>query len=206
MRIDLGVSRGYTNVHGHLIANWPRGEGPLWEFIREFIKQHEGARSDHPRDKGGLTVWGISSRFWPGVFRQVDGSSDSLDTACRWYWARYAVGGGLIRLNEISLAQFLFNMMINLSRASAVKMLQRVVNKLNARHGYRRLNVDGILGPNTARAVNRLSMYSVLPRLADLQEEYYRSRPRDQQEAFLKGWLNRIALTEARVLSGASLV
>lgn len=42
----------------------------------DFIFKWEGYRSDHPNDPGGLTIFGLSSRYYPGEVAEMSGAPE----------------------------------------------------------------------------------------------------------------------------------
>lgn len=165
----------------------------------------EGGFVDHPADKGGPTIWGITE----AVARR-QGYLDRMDkmprkVAAAIYQRLYWLAPGLDRLHQIApkVAEELFDTGVNMGTATAIGFLQRALNALN-RNGrdYGDIIVDRKIGPITLRALEAYllkrgaSGEAVLTKAIDaLQGAYYvrlaESRP--AQEAFLYGWLaNRI--------------
>lgn len=67
-----------------MIANFNR--------TMDFILKWEGYMSDHPSDPGGLTLWGIASKFWPEEVKKMEGMDKeasrkyALDFYKEQYW------------------------------------------------------------------------------------------------------------------------
>ena len=163
----------------------------------------EGGFVDHPADKGGPTIWGITE----AVARR-QGYLDRMDrmprkVAAAIYQRRYWLAPGLDKLHQIApkVAEELFDTGVNMGTATAIGFLQRTLNALN-RNGrdYGDIIVDRKIGPITLRALEAFllkrgaSGEAVLTKAIDaLQGAYYvrlaESRP--AQEAFLYGWLTK---------------
>lgn len=61
----------------------------------EFVLKWEGGRSEHPKDPGGLTIYGISQKSYPKEVAQMDAlwkqgkKSEALEIAKKIYKANY---------------------------------------------------------------------------------------------------------------------
>lgn len=162
----------------------------------------EGEFSDHPGDRGGATMYGITERVarangYMGEMREMP-LSVAQSIYKRQYW-------DTLKLDEISEASFvvaceLFDTSVNMGVGTAGKFLQRAINVLTPGG----VEVDGVVGPMT---VDRLRGYLakrgaegevvLLRALNALQgARYVEIGERDaSQEAFTYGWfLNRVAM------------
>lgn len=161
----------------------------------------EGGYVNHPDDRGGETIWGITV----GTARRYGYTGRMRDMtraqAVDIYRAQYWTGPGFDRLSDLSeaVAEELFDTGVNMGPAVASTMLQRSLNALN-RQGkdYADLKVDGDVGPATRTA---LSAYLkargkegdgvLLKALNALQGERYieLAEKRQANESFVYGWL-----------------
>lgn len=116
----------------------------------------EGGFVDHPVDKGGPTIWGITE----AVARR-QGYLDRMDrmprtVAAAIYQRLYWLAPGLDRLHQTApkVSEELFDTGVNMGTATAVGFLQRALNALN-RNGrdYSDITVDRKIGPIMLRAV-----------------------------------------------------
>lgn|SRR5512139_255189 len=165
----------------------------------------EGGYSNHPADRGGETMYGITSRVarangYHGPMREMP-----LEVAHRIYKSQYWDTINLDAIDQLSeyIAEELFDTGVNMGVGVAAKFLQRSLNVLN-REGadFPDLEVDGVVGPVTIAALKEYlhrrgdQGLVVLIRLLDgLQAvRYVEIAERDHsQEAFMFGWvLNRI--------------
>ena len=155
----------------------------------------EGGYSNNPSDSGGETYRGISRKNWPkwSGWAAIDLHKEELDfpggldkditlqgLVIAFYRVNFWQYGGL---NDQDLADKVFDLSVNIGKAHAVKILQKLVGT----------NQDGIYGPNTERLANLHPQGSLSSAIRVAAEEYHRqvvqSHPEDA--AFLKGWLRR---------------
>jgi len=167
----------------------------------EGVLGREGGYVNHPDDRGGETIWGITvgtaRRFgYAGAMRTMTRAQ-----AIEIYRAQYWTAPGFDRIATLSerIAEELFDTGINMGPAVASTMLQRCLNALN-RQGkdYADLKVDGDVGPATIRALGAFLRIRgkegeavILKGLNGLQAERYISlaEGRAANESFVYGWL-----------------
>jgi lysozyme family protein len=92
-------------------------------------------------------------------------------------------------IKPAKLAVRLFDLSVNLSKRTAVRLLQETVNFL----GAERISEDGEFGQQTLTAVNHLSIYNddiVYKVYCEKVRSYYRSR--NNYKYFGRGWENRL--------------
>lgn len=168
----------------------------------------EGGYSNHPSDRGGETMWGITAEVarangYTGAMRNL-----SRDEAKRIYTDQYFVKPGFAKIHEISpaIAEELFDTGVNMGVGVPAVWLQQWLNGLN-RQGkdYADIAEDGKIGPATVGALGRLIAVRgrlaaedvVLKGLNCSQGARYLdlARRRSANEDFLFGWLaNRVGL------------
>jgi lysozyme family protein len=137
---------------------------------------HEGGYVNDPRDPGGETKFGISKRAYP----QVDIKNLSLDAAKAIYKRDYWDRAQCDKLPP-QLAYLLFDAAVNSGIGQAIRFLQRAVN----------LADDGVLGPLTLAAVQRMDAESVASRYLGQRLEFMTKL--SSWDTFGKGWARRIA-------------
>lgn len=137
---------------------------------------HEGGYVNDPRDPGGETNFGISKRAYP----QVDIKNLTLDAAKAIYKRDYWDRAQCDKLPP-QLAYLLFDAAVNSGIGQAIRFLQRAVN----------LADDGVLGPLTLAAVQRLDAESVATRYLAQRLEFMTKL--STWDTFGKGWARRIA-------------
>ena len=139
-----------------------------------IILRHEGGATvtDDPRDPGGLTKYGISQRAFPGLDIRSLTEADAAAIYRREYWDR-------VKCDSLPahLRLPVFDMAVNMGVVRAITLLQRACGVVQ----------DGLLGPNTIRAAERLP--EALARLcAERALAYTGMRGFD---TYGRGWLRR---------------
>jgi len=137
---------------------------------------HEGGYVNDPRDPGGETKFGISKRAYP----QVDIKNLTLDAAKAIYKRDYWDRAQCDKLPP-QLAYLLFDAAVNSGIGQAIRFLQRAVN----------LADDGVLGPLTLAAVQRVDAESVATRYLAQRLEFMTKL--STWDTFGRGWARRIA-------------
>ncbi|MBZ6379088.1 hypothetical protein B5C34_09525 [Pacificimonas flava] len=166
----------------------------------------EGAYSDHPSDRGGRTMLGITERVarrwgYSGAMRDLP-----LATAVAIYRSLYWDSLELDRIAEDfsgAIAAELFDTGVNMGPGKAAEFLQQALNALNRQErDWADIAVDGDLGPATLRALGALKRKrgergrAVLMKMLECLQgaRYVRiAEGRPQNEDFVFGWFeNRI--------------
>ncbi|MFD1612976.1 glycoside hydrolase family 108 protein [Sphingomonas tabacisoli] len=173
-------------------------------LIDELIDR-EGGFTDHPADRGGPTMFGITEKVarahgYAGAMRDLPRAT-ARTIYDRIYWKRPRFSDVAERAPQI--AAELFDTGANMGPRVATSFLQRALNALNrGARDYADIAVDGRIGPATLAALDGFLKRRgpagetvLLKALEALQGERYlrlaESRPAN--EAFLYGWLaNRI--------------
>jgi lysozyme family protein len=162
---------------------------------------HEGGYSDHPADRGGPTMWGITERVARRNGYRGDMRSLPRDTAVAIYRNEYAIRPGFAAVAQISaaVAAELFDTGVNMGPAVPSLWFQQVLNALNGGGKlYADIGEDGDIGPATLAAFRayRLARGAeadavMLKALNALQGARYieLARTRAANEAFAYGWL-----------------
>lgn len=140
----------------------------------KFVIEDEGGYVDHRYDKGGETKYGISSRSYPDVDIKNLTLQEAVNIYKRDYW-----DASKVDLLPESIRYQYFDMCVNHGAGWARRILQRAA----------KVKDDGIIGPNTLRALNGLKnvdiMQARLERFADIV------RADSNQIHFFRGWINR---------------
>lgn len=146
-----------------------------------------GGYVNDPDDPGGETKYGISKRSFPNE----DIKQLTVDRAKyiykKYYWDKMNLD--LIDDDFSALKLQIFDHGINAGKRTAIRMIQRIVG----------VEVDGILGINTAFAINvyPYSKNKLLNSYIEERFEYYLNitfkRPRFQK--YTKGWIIRVFRT-----------
>jgi len=174
------------------------------DYIDALIAR-EGGYSDHPADRGGATMYGITERVAKayGYHGRMQDMPRALAKAI--YLERYweAPKFNLVNEHSAPVAEELLDTGVNMGPGVAARFLQRALNVLNAegKH-YPDITADGVIGRMTIAALRAYLGYRgkdghvVLMRALNAQQamryiELAEARP--SQEAFVHGWLlNRV--------------
>jgi len=159
------------------------------EDILDDIIRREGGYVDHPADRGGPTRYGITLATladWRN--RKVtdeDVKNISETEAREIYRQRYLIAPGLHKIQDEKVKALAVDCAVNHGPRNAVKMLQE------AAHVF----ADGVLGPKTEYAVNRMDASALYRRLCAERAKFYgRLITKDPSQAvFAAGWMNRLA-------------
>jgi len=161
------------------------------------VTKLEGGTSNHPADKGGLTMAGVTQATYD-AYRRRKGlpprpvtqstRTERADIYRSQYWT--PVRGDAL---PPPLDLVIFDMAVNSGPERAIKTLQRVLG----------VTPDGVFGNQTLRALQEDAAAGQVDHLVsqvlELREEFYRGIvARDaSQKVFLAGWLNRLDDLEA---------
>lgn len=172
---------------------------PDFEKAVKNVLEREGILTDDPDDSGGLTKYGISQKSFPNMDIKNLTREHAIEIYRDLYWDR----AGASKIQSQLIAEELFDTAVNMGVTTAVTILQRSVNRLSKMlcdAGYSSqktvLYVDGIFGPNTENAANRLvarwdtTLWKIMNYLQFSQYEMLvQNRPANAK--FLLGWINR---------------
>jgi len=159
------------------------------EMIAAVIRR-EGGYVNHPADKGGPTKYGITLATYKRATGNRRASIAEIKAltkpeAAAIYKELYFVRPGFGRLNDVKLAEHLFDWGVNSGPAIAVKWLQRVLGTVA---------VDGKLGPNTARSVNQRNDQLSIRKAFFKERVLFFARlvkRKPSQAVFIEGWMKR---------------
>lgn len=171
---------------------------PAWDFLMDL----EGGDLMHEvqGDPGGRTRFGISEKFHPEMWE--DGPPDepsARDFYRRVYWAPLRLG----ELESQEMADEVLEFAVNASTPErgkanvAVRTAQEAANDVRKRKDMPRIAEDGLIGPQTIRALNAFGSYTVDAMAWDgrfnlRQLRYYYTRDRDLITRFFHGWTRRV--------------
>ena len=161
------------------------------------VSKLEGGASNHPADKGGLTMAGVTQATYDTYRRRkglpprpVTQSTpvERADIYRSQYWT--PVRGDAL---PPPLDLVIFDMAVNSGPDRAIKTLQRALG----------VTVDGAFGAQTLRALQEDTAAGQVDHLVsqvlELREAFYRGLVAKDasQKVFLAGWLNRLDALEA---------
>jgi lysozyme family protein len=131
----------------------------------------EGGYIWHKDDPGGETKYGISKRSYPELEIKTLTRDDAKGIYRRDYYERF----GLDRLDDIRTIEWILDWLVN----SGPSVIGRIQQEL-------KLEPDGVLGPKTAQAINRMKD----PK--DLLRWRLKFLVRLTRHPFITGWVNRL--------------
>lgn len=146
-----------------------------FEDAIEVIFKHEGGYVNHPRDPGGETHFGISKRSYPNVELKTLTREEAADIYKRDFWDKCELDRfpAPLRLMVLDCA-------INQGPQISIGLLQAALG----------VKVDGLLGPTTFEALDRINPHRVLSTFAQRRFDRYFLNPRFA--VFGEGWLKRL--------------
>jgi len=163
----------------------------------------EGGFSDDAADSGGATRFGITEAVAREFGYRGEMSALPLEFAQQVYRAKY---WDLLHLDLIAalserVATELFDTAVNTGVSFAGKSLQRALNVLNREQAdYADIEVDGLIGPATIRALRSFLMKRgnegivvLFAMLNSLQGAFYidLAERRSKDEKFVYGWFKQ---------------
>ena len=153
-------------------------EPEIRKAILKTIRK-EGGYVNDPVDAGGETKYGISKRSWPDVDIANLTIWQAFDIYRKWY-------ANPLHVSEITNPRIgwkIFDVGVNAGLTRAVKLAQQVCGA----------DVDGIMGPNTLKAINEteegLFFMHFIPALESFYMDIVERNP--AQQKFMRQWLVR---------------
>lgn len=159
------------------------------DHIIDGILRREGGYVDHPADKGRATNFGITLATlaeWRGRPIVAEDVKRLTETEAREiYRERYIIEPRLHKIIDQKACALAVDCAVNHGPRTAVKLLQLAA----------RIFPDGILGPKTEEAVNRMDADVLYRRLCAARVRLYGQIIRKDftQHVFAEGWANRVA-------------
>lgn len=155
-----------------------------------FCRSWEGGWSNHPNDKGGATMQGVTYKVFcefrkakglpqPSVLDLKNISDKEWDSILRWHTWHKA------RLDEINdeWVTYLLADCVWMSGAGYLKRVQSILG----------LKPDGIFGPITLKKLNSMNGQSLFNILWKQRESFYKGISTGSNSVFLKGWMRRLS-------------
>ena len=180
----------------------------------KVIVGHEGGYVNDKNDFGGETYCGISRRYhpsWSGWviidkykkdphFPDILYIDIYLNNEVRQFYKEYYWDVNLLdEITSQDIADELFDIGVNMGIRRATKFLQEAINYLNKCGTIcNDLSVDGIMGPNTLKALSKIILYRgvvyVFKVLNILQGCHYcdEMKKNPSQEKYAYGWFDRV--------------
>lgn len=170
-----------------------------FETCLKYVLEAEGGLVDDKFDTGGITKFGISYNTYKKKFPSAtrdDIKNLTLQQASHFYESEFWQACNCDEM-DTCIALLVFDTAVNCSPVMAKKFLQRALN----------VNDDGILGPQTYKALKSAKKDYLIPMFTARRNKYYSDictpLPTDTEERkqikllrrkkYLDGWLNRSA-------------
>lgn len=161
----------------------------MFERAVDIVLQKEGVLSDDPRDDGGLTKYGISSKAYPDLDILTLTRADAIGIYRRDYWERCGCDA-----MPWWAALSVFDCAVNQGAGTAARILQQTL----------KVNIDGRIGPITQAHARRAPAFDTL---ADfMSRRAYRYAQHPDWPAFGRGWMRRLFLIQQLAITEQSHV
>ena len=164
------------------------------DFINAFnhLIINEGGYSDDPVDKGGKTIYGITSRDYPHQFTIIyqlfnEGNKALALKAAENFYRKEFWNPLYEEIPDSSLAFKVFDLSVNRGKGTAIKLLQRV---LFYEFG-KTIATDGKFGNITLATIQSVVNWELLyTKYLEYNEVSYKTLSTFWK--FGRGWLNRL--------------
>jgi lysozyme family protein len=173
-----------------------------WMMNYESGGKDDGAPHRDPADPGGATQWGISSKYNPTLAPLIKRGKLSKTTARSIYarlYNRYTKYGVI----DQRIHFYLFDRAVHGHVKDLVRLIQTLINGYEAFS----LRIDGAFGPNTARALQRLTVWqrdAIVQSIAAIYPSWLYEWGADTGHS--DGFLNRAQQVSMLALSEEALV
>lgn len=126
----------------------------------KWTLDREGVFSDHKKDTGGKTIYGVSRNNWPEWYERIMAEPTPerrIAVAKEFYWVEFWTRNRLNLIESPWVAMEIFDTAVNCGSVFAVRFAQHAAN-INALHNrwVAPIVTDGRMGPQTAGALNTL--------------------------------------------------
>lgn len=168
--------------------------------VASIILKHEGGYVNHPSDKGGATNKGITLSTWKKYAMSDTNNEPTLENlkkltdedATKIYRKRYWEPKGFCNINDERVSLMVYDWTI--TSGGAIKQVQKLLIK----EFSQKITIDGEIGNQTVTAINSVKdQDKLLKRLSEIRKKYYTDLTytdgeKNDQDVFLKGWLDRV--------------
>ena len=168
-----------------------KAEAPAWTPLDDALNlllAHEGGWSNHPADKGGATMYGVTQKTYDEWRRRVGRSWQSVraitkDEARELYEQLYWKPAGCDRM-PWPISYIVFDGAVNSGVSRSVTWLQSALG----------VQADGLVGPQTLGAVEVADRKKLVRDLIDARVEFLARlvQRAPKQAVFLLGWWRRV--------------
>lgn len=164
----------------------------------EVLLKNEGGLEENQWDRGGVTNFGISLKFYNSIHPDAIGDDIrrmTRDQAKKIYRENFWDNTRFADISSQPVANILLDFSVNAGIAESVKCVQRAINSMKGQHDH--LVVDGVLGDATISILNKSMNAIIVPAIRSERAGFYRElvarRPSDI--IFLNDWIRRAYAT-----------
>ena len=159
--------------------------------LRQEDAQLTGVCTNSPADRGGLTRFGIASKWHPDLLRTgfyQAHRDEALDIARSVYAKEYATFLALPAIKSQAVANALLSFAILENAGRSALEMQNALNTLGCS-----VVVDGSLGPLSVRAINSVNPGKLLVAFVEANRQYLLGliAKDESQVKWRNGWMNR---------------
>jgi lysozyme family protein len=157
-----------------------------FERAFELVLKFEGGYVNDPDDPGKATKFGISQRQFPNL----DIKNLTIEQAKEIYYKNYWLPAKCDKVADINiyLAILLFDTTVNIGIKTAVKILQKAINK----YGFA-IKEDGIIGEITLQHIKACNVECLIRDFCLERIRYYVEISKKKNlRKFLRGWIFRV--------------
>lgn len=170
-----------------------------FDEIVPWVLQHEGNSFVVNEEIGEVSKYGVSLAAYRDLCPKATATDIQrlTESQAKEFYFRYIwVAKKLYLIESKMVAAKLLDMAVHMGAATAIQLMQRAANKLLARIKTvtipPRIQEDGVIGPQTVRAVKALLSFDLVREMAEEQKKYYKKLAgNDKYKPFLAGWLAR---------------
>ncbi|MDR1875860.1 MAG: hypothetical protein LBQ90_12710 [Synergistaceae bacterium] len=153
-------------------------------------------------DRGGPTIYGVTvgtlaKAYAQGLVDHNDITRLTKSEANRIYEVNYWKPSRADKM-PWGLCLIHYDCAVNCGVGGAAKQLQRALNDLA---GGNVINIDGVIGPASLAAIERVDLMEICRKYLEIRASFYHGlvAKTPTQGDFLNGWLNRLARIRAEV-------
>ena len=158
----------------------------------ELVLRSEGGYVNNPKDPGGETMRGVTKAAWSTWLKRtiMPGEMAKLTVAdiTPFYKALYWDKAYCNQL-PAGVDYMAFDAAVNMGVGQSIRLLQRSLGCV----------ADGVIGPNTMKAINEADTKTLIDKFSAQKEMFYRSL--GTFAVFGKGWLRRVEEVKQAALS-----
>ena len=162
-----------------------------FNFAVGFVLAQEGGYVNDPRDAGGETKFGISKRAYPNVDIKNLTEGQAKVIYLQNYWTPMQCSQ-----MPFGIAFCVFDFAVNAGIKRSAVRLQIAIN----RQSLQKIAEDGVIGPQTLRAMDGLDFWRLLTDFNALRIQYYFAL-RNTHAWAVPAWMRRVADTMTEITS-----